>query len=141
MRGGAERPFQRRRLRYDHVFRLEADYSVDKGIPWKRYLREFAAEDRALVQAVLLERSLRCANCGTAPWEWEDEHGAPNPGAFRAVTHVCLGDAAIERLRKSQENTAGVPGSNIKLVPETVFEHRERKGFSRPLSARERSRQ
>lgn len=140
MQPGARRPFQRRRLRYDHSFRLEAEYAVDKGIPWKKYVKDWDLESRSVVQAVLAERALRCQVCGTAPWEWEDADGLLNPGAFRATSHVCLGDAAMDKLRKSQENGPSVPGSSIRLVPEEVWVAQQARGAQRPMSHRERSR-
>lgn len=138
MQPGARRPFQRRRLRYDRAHALEAGYAVDKGIPWHEYLARWTNADRAIVQAVLAEHALRCQICGTAPWEWENADGSLNPGAFRAVSSVCLGDAALERMRKSQEGGSGVPGSSLRLVPEDVVLSQQARGARRPVSARER---
>lgn len=134
MQLGAERPFQRRRLRYDPTFRIEANYVVDRGIPFSRFLTDWTAEDRALLVAVKTENAERCYSCGSSEWEWMD-----NPDAYRAVTTVCLGCAARDREQRTSDDGPKVPGSSVKLVPSAQAERMESAKAVRPRSRRERS--
>jgi hypothetical protein len=132
---GAGRPFQRRRLRYDPGYRLEASYAVEHGIPWEEYLERWSPQSRAVVQAVLAENALRCQTCGTAGHEWETDD------AFVAVDSVCPGCAARDRKRADSETGPMVPGSSIKLVPQAMARALAGAPISRPRSARERARE
>lgn len=108
---------------------------MDKGIPFKEYLRRWDNEDRARVQAVLAENALRCQMCGTADWEWVTD------SSFRAVESVCQGCAAKDRKRAGSETGGQIPGSSIRLVPEEVAVRTETIRTGRPKSARERAKE
>lgn len=134
MQQGAGRPFQRRRLRYDSTFAAEAEYAVEKGIPWEEYLARWSLRSRAIVIAVQMEKAERCTMCGTRAWEW-----AEDPEAYVPETHVCPGCAVQDAASAEQDNATKPKGSRIRLIPRRVAELKAAKGRKRPLSRRERS--
>lgn len=86
-------------------------YCHDKAIPHSRFLK-WDPEDRAKVIAFILESSLRCTQCGTAQWEWEE-----NKFAFTAVDEFCPG--CYQKSIFSDTQGSSLPGTNVKLVPTT----------------------
>lgn len=141
MQPGARRPFHRDRLRYDEHYALELGYAVDKGIPWKEYVRRWSLEDRSRVIAALQDKAARCSVCSTAPWEWLDAEGNLDPEAFAVVDHDCHGCAAKDRVRlaRETEKVAARPGSSLVLVPRRLAEIAKAATRRRPMSARERA--
>ena len=83
----------------------------DKGIPHSEFLL-WRQEDRAKALAFIMESSLRCSMCGTAPWEWED-----NPYAYAAVEEFCKG--CYQKSIFSDTETKSLPGTNVRLAPTT----------------------
>lgn len=89
-----QRPFQRRRLRYDQTFANEVAYCEDKGIPHSVFLGRVVGpddpywlpEDRAKIIAWRLEKAEKCTRCGTADWEWDAD-----PDAYTPVAQRCMG--------------------------------------------------
>jgi hypothetical protein len=75
-------------------------------------LLAWSDEDRSKMMAFLLEESARCQNCGTSPWEWEED-----PFAYEAVTMRCEGCARKEFAR---EDAADQAGTRIALVPKVL---------------------
>lgn len=138
MQPGAERPFQRSRLRYDPTFALELDYCFERGIPHSEFLERWNAEDRAKVTAVAMEKGERCALCGTADWEWDED-----PFAYVAITTGCRGCMMTETLSADQANTPGPKGSRVRLFPRLTAERiareteeRRKQGTLRPKRRR-----
>jgi hypothetical protein len=87
-------------------------YCHEKGIPHSVFL-EWEPEDRAKVLAYAMEQSNRCSQCGTAPWEWEE-----NKFAYTAVDDFCKG-CYQKSVFSDQESNRSLPGTNVKLVPTT----------------------
>lgn len=87
-------------------------YCVDKGIPHSVFL-EWDPEDRAKTLAQLMEHNERCAMCGTAPWEWEE-----NRFAYTAVDEFCQG--CYQKAMFSDTESRSLPGTNVKLIPTTL---------------------
>jgi hypothetical protein len=87
------------------------NYCHDQGIPHSKYLK-WSAEDRAKNMAYMLESSLRCSSCGTAPWEWEE-----NKFAFTAIDEFCQG--CYQKSMFTDTQGSSLPGTNVKLVPTT----------------------
>lgn len=130
MHGGAERPFQRARLRYDPAFALEAAYCHEQGIPYSEYLRRWNEEDRAIVTAVTIENSKKCSSCGTAEWEWDED-----PFAYHPVLHTCRGCQKQELLSEGIEDMP--KGTTIRLVDKHTGERMERESHMRQRPTRE----
>lgn len=86
-------------------------YCFEKGIPHSEFV-EWEPEDRAKVIAYSMESSLRCSQCGTAGWEWEE-----NKHAYGAVDEFCQG--CYQRAMFSDTESKSLPGTNVKLVPMT----------------------
>lgn len=63
--------------------------------------------------AYLLEKSERCAMCGTAPWEWDEEQGGSRD-AYSAAQHQCMG---CYHVKIAGQDTELMPGASITLVP------------------------
>ncbi len=59
-----------------------------------------------------MESALRCDMCGTAQWEWEE-----SKFAYTAEENFCQG-CYIKSVYSEQE-TASLPGTNVRLVPTT----------------------
>ena len=70
--------------------------------------------DRAKLMAYLLEKSERCQQCGTAPWEWDEDQGGSRD-AYGAAIHNCLGCYHIKVA--GQDNGDLSPGASITLIP------------------------
>lgn len=77
------------------------------------------AEDRAKQVAFLLESNERCDMCGTAEWEWKE-----NQHAYEPVDHFCRG-CYMKSVFQDQES-GGLPGTNVKLVPFSPMRQAER---------------
>lgn len=86
-------------------------YCSEQGIPHSEFL-EWDPEDRAKVLAFLMERSERCTQCGTAPWEWEE-----NKFAYTAIEELCHGCYQKSVFQDTQSKS--LPGTNVRLVPTT----------------------
>lgn len=86
-------------------------YCADKGIPHSQWLA-WEPEDRAKVVAFLMESGDRCSQCGTAPWEWEE-----NRFAYTAVDHFCQG--CYQKSVFSDTMSESLPGTNVKLIATT----------------------
>jgi hypothetical protein len=138
---GARRPFHRERLRYDEYYALELGYAVEHGVPWKEYVKRWSLEDRSRLIAYLQDKSKRCTNCGTAPWEWLDDEGNLDPEAFAVLDQVCHGCAAKDRVRLARETdkTAALQGASLVLVPKRLAAVAKAAARRRPMSARERA--
>ena len=140
MQPGAERPFQRARLRYDDTFALELGYCYEKGIPHSRFLEEWDAEDRAKVAAFAMEKAEKCFRCGTAPHEW-----AEDPDAYVAVAMGCPGCLRLETMSEDLHNTPGPKGAAVRLLPRSAAERlraeTERRAAEGTLRPRRRRRE
>lgn len=108
-------------------------------MPWSEYLRRWSPEDRAKVQAVILEEALICGRCGTAPWMWD------GIDAYQAIVDECNGckhlDMQEDQMR--QPNTPKRPGQRVRLVTRDTAVRMvagARKG-KRPKSPRELARE
>ena len=108
MQHRAEAGPYRNRLRYDGTFWLELQYCNEAGIPHSQFL-DWSADDRAKALAFMIENASKCALCGTAAWEWEE-----NRRAYTPVEHLCPGCYAKESL---SELTGSTPGTTVRLVP------------------------
>jgi len=86
-------------------------YCFENGIPHSEFL-EWDPEDRAKILAYAMERSLRCTQCGTASWEWEE-----NKFAYTAVEELCKG--CYQKSVFQDQQSKSLPGTNVKLVPTT----------------------
>jgi len=86
-------------------------YCADHAIPHSKFLK-WDPEDRAKVIAYLLESSMRCSMCGTAPWEWDD-----NRFAYTAMDEFCQG--CYQKQVHSDQQGSSLPGTNVRLVPTT----------------------
>lgn len=112
------RPFHRSRLRYDGAFRTELAYCFEKGLPHSHLLGgplKWTPEDRAKLVAYSLEAAERCAMCGTASWEWEEDRFA-----YAAVRQTCMGCQQKDLLR--DDDTPNPPGTSIVLIPKEQAE-------------------
>lgn len=81
-------------------------YCADHGIPHSEFL-EWEAVDRAKALAWMLEKGERCALCGTAPWEWEQDKFAYEP-----VDHFCKG-CYLKHVASEEKR---LPGTTIELT-------------------------
>lgn len=88
-------------------------FCYEKGIEHSKFL-EWDPEDRAKVLAFALEQSARCTQCGTAPWEWEE-----NKFAYTAVEELCKG--CYQKSVYQDTQSKSLPGTNVKLVPTTPY--------------------
>ena len=79
------------------------------GIPHSEFLA-WDQRDQAKQLAFMLEKAERCARCGTADWEWNEDNRAYEP-----VERLCWGCYHKEGMRQDSENTA--PGVTVTLVP------------------------
>ena len=88
---------------------IEMSYCYEKGIPHSEWL-DWDPEDRAKVVAYRLEEANRCAMCGTADWEWDE-----NRFAYEPVEKLCHGCYIKEIAR--QDISGQAPGISITLQP------------------------
>ena len=63
---------------------------------------------------------MRCASCGTAPWEWYPAAGG-SKDAYEGAVHMCWG--CYHRENVSKDSDLG-PGARATLVPKKVAEAR-----------------
>jgi len=82
----------------------------DFHIPHSEFL-EWAPEDRAKAIAYRYEKTERCAMCGTAPWEWEQ-----NKNAYVPVDRHCPG---CYRKHMAAEDGKRLPGTTVELTRAT----------------------
>lgn len=106
---------------------------LEQGISRTDWLTKWRPEDRSLIVACLLEKAEQCAMCGSADWEWEED-----PDAYRALHMTCLGCAAKDRARSSEDTDTSTPGSSIRLVPTSKAIRMASVRTKRPKSRRER---
>lgn len=59
-----------------------------------------------------MESALRCQQCGTAPWEWEE-----NRFAYTPIEELCSG--CYQKSVYQDTQSKSLPGTNVKLVPTT----------------------
>lgn len=85
---------------------------------------EWDPEDRAKLIAYLLEQSGKCQSCGTAEWEWEEDRFAYEPSVLQ-----CWG-CYLKEL--SREDTEGMLGARISLVPKDVAARMREQPKKRP---------
>ena len=129
MQHGAEAGPYRDRLRYDGSFYLELQFCDEAGIPHSQFL-SWEPEDRAKALSFMIAKAEKCALCGTAPWEWEE-----NRRAYTPVEHMCPGCYAKESL---SELTGSMPGTTVRLVPAGSQEAAQRILKQRREARRER---
>lgn len=90
----------------------------DHGLPHSALLA-WQPQDRAKLQAHLMEVAERCVSCGTSPWEWSPAAGG-DPHAYTPTLHKCPGcflrEAAQEDMKEQQ------PGTRIVLTPRAIAE-------------------
>ena len=87
-------------------------YCGPKGIPLSTFLA-WPVDDQAAALHWQAEESLRCRNCGTAAWEWEED-----PHAYHATESVCKGCSMVEAAQKStQGKVAGTNFTKAELFP------------------------
>ena len=108
-----------KRLRADGALRLEAEWCVDRGIPWSQFCG-WPQEDQDLVAAVLELRQQTCDRCGTRSDEWGtyDENGVLQPldrPAWKAKTSKCLGCERIDN-RYGEFKQGAPPGVRVVLT-------------------------
>lgn len=92
--GDRQPPYLRARYRADPDFRARIRYACERGIPFSVYSGRVVAdgepdwlpEDRDVVAVWQAEEALRCSDCGTYEWEWEDDEFAYLPDHW-----TCLG--------------------------------------------------
>ena len=82
---GTRCPSVRQRLRVDPTFRAELAFCNEQGIPHSKFLA-WDPDDRAKVLGYMAFLGEKCALCGTADWEWEEDRFAYEP-----VLHQCMG--------------------------------------------------
>ena len=88
------------------------DYCGPKGIPLSSFL-SWTVDDQDAALWWQAELNLRCRNCGTAEWEWEQD-----PYAYGVVQKVCKGCAMTQAAqRQAEEKTAGMKFSLAELMP------------------------
>ena len=120
VRGGLQRPKIRERLRYDPQLNLELSLCHEWGIPHSQFL-SWSPRDRAKAIAFTLEKSARCAMCGTAEWEWD-----ANRDAYQAVTERCEGCYRKDAVMSVDEGAPPLPaGTRAVLIPTTSKQWRD----------------
>lgn len=82
----------------------------DAGIPHSEFLR-WDVDDRAKILAFMLEEGTKCALCGTAEWEWDEEQGGDRR-AYEPVERFCMGC----HLKDIASDGQMTPGSSITLI-------------------------
>jgi len=82
---GTRHPSVRQRLRVDPTFRIELAFCNEHGIPHSEFL-SWDPDDRSKAIGYLAYEGEKCALCGTADWEWEE-----NRFAYEPVLHQCMG--------------------------------------------------
>jgi hypothetical protein len=87
---------------------MEMAYCYDKAIPHSVFLT-WSAEDRAKTLAYMGAEAEKCALCGTAPWEWEE-----NRFAYEPEVHLCQGCYTKNSYNDSLGKT--LPGTTVELV-------------------------
>lgn len=97
---------------------MEVAWCSDHGLPHSALLA-WKPEDRAKLQAHLVESAERCISCGTSPWEWDAGEGG-DPTAYLPTLHKCQGCFLRETAQEDMENQP--PGSRIVLTPRSVVE-------------------
>jgi len=88
---------------------IEMSYCYEHGIKHSEWL-DWDPVDRAKVVAYRLEEADRCAMCGTAQWEWDE-----NRFAYEPVEKLCQGCYLKEIAR--QDSHGEMPGTTITLLP------------------------
>lgn len=91
---------------------------------------DWPIDDRSKALAFQLEKASRCALCGTAEWEWEE-----NKRAYYPIEEFCPGCYQKSML---QETAGQVPGTTVKLVPAKSQDHAKRLVSQRRKAERER---
>jgi len=86
---------------------MEMSWCSERGIPHSALL-DWANEDRAKLAAFLMESNDRCASCGTADWEWEEDFFA-----YEAMPMQCRGCFMKEAAREDETPL----GTRIALIP------------------------
>lgn len=84
----------------------------EAGIPHSEYM-EWSDVDRSKAIAFQIEKNSKCAMCGTAEWEWEE-----NRFAYEPVAKLCMGCYVKE---VASEDTMQQPGTTISLAPTTTI--------------------
>jgi hypothetical protein len=94
-------------------------YCYDNALPHSHFLGgpyEWTAPDQVKKMAFALERTERCPNCGTSPWEWQAD-----PEAYVAITEQCLG--CLRRESLSEETSSNnQKGTRVTLIPKVRAE-------------------
>lgn len=80
----------------------------EMGIPHSEFL-EWLPEDRSKAVAFQIEKNSKCAMCGTAEWEWEE-----NKHAYEPIAKLCMGCYIKE---VASEDTMQQPGVTMSLAP------------------------
>ena len=96
----------------------------EMGIPHSEFLYWYP-EDRAKAIAYQLEKASKCAMCGTAEWEWEE-----NKFAYEPVSKLCMGCYVKE---VASEDTMQQPGVTISLAPTTTIASAKRMKMMKKL--------
>jgi hypothetical protein len=87
-------------------------YCGPRGIPLSTFLA-WSVDDQQAALVWQSEESLKCPNCGTAEWQWEQD-----PNFAQAEARVCMGCQRVGTERKAYEKSAEhMPGLQIRLVP------------------------
>lgn len=94
---------------------MEMAWCSDHALPYSSLLR-WSPEDRARLNAYLLEKAGQCQSCGTSKWEWDPEQGG-SKFAYEAVEEHCQGCLVKEA---ASEDSSNIPGSRITLVPKAL---------------------
>jgi hypothetical protein len=89
----------------------------EMGISHSEFL-EWSGEDRAKAMAFQIEKAMKCAMCGTAEWEWDE-----NRRAYEPVEKFCMG-CYLKAI--TNEDAGALPGTTISLVPTSTVESAKR---------------
>lgn len=91
--------------------RARMAYCGPRGIPLSRFLG-WPVDDQQAAMAWMAEDRLRCSQCGTAEWEWDE-----NPDAYLATAHLCKGCNRVGTQRRNVDKQAeAFPGLQIRLT-------------------------
>jgi hypothetical protein len=84
-------------------------YCGPKGIPLSTFL-SWPVDDQQAALVWQAEESLKCPNCGTADWQWEQD-----PDFAEPETRICIGCQMLDIERENNDKGKRAPGQQIRL--------------------------